>query len=644
MKIIVFGVGRSGTTALYRLMQHILEERTPGGVDYVYEPFLWDREVFNGQLPDVMSAFSLARSLSIDGMYEHKKLPLFIRAASHYPDNAFVSSLLEPAKPGDTLLVKFIRGNGRYRLLRALSSDAKFVFVLRNPADVVNSVIDRFSFLGDDFYASDYPRFAAEVRDIFGSTLPDPRNLAEQQVLYWYYMNRFALESFAEGTAQPLVVCYENLIADRATEIERICNHCEIPYKPEFGGLLQAPVGPVTSGVKLLQEEYSAVLPYLDDYAQLLRDHALEHAWDIENTKAKYEGQLRSETRRNECFGFTALATRHYYQRRQRASEERVEADIKAGEQAFAAEDYAQATALFAHALSLAPSNPTAHSNLGVVHFANGLIGPALEHLRAAYQEAPHDEAVITNLIEVLRAVGQDELADTVLREFAANAPSAPVHVFHHMPKCAGTSVRRVLANWFTVVEDYRGGWDGDQPDPVNLADLTSIHCLCGHFVPSLPERYPEISKAERFRVFTFLRDPLQCALSLRRYELANRPGAGEDDQVLDIEKFLFRGENPMAKLLGATFDTYEAVLDQYIFVGIFEELQESMNRLADLLGKPTAVLPRLNVTQEFEDSSEAQALPTDILAKFREQNALDYLLYEHSLSNFKENMRSSIM
>ncbi len=330
------------------------------------------------------------------------------------------------------------------------------------------------------------------------------------------------------------------------------------------------------------------------------------------------------------------------HQRRQRASEERVDADIKAGEQAFAAEDYAQATALFAHALSLAPSNPTAHSNLGVVHFANGLIGPALEHLRAAYQEAPHDEAVITNLIEVLRAVGQDELADTVLREFAANAPSAPVHVFHHIPKCGGTSVRRVLADWFTVVKDYSGGWDRDQPDPLNLADLTSIHCLCSHFLPTLPERYPEISKAERFRVFTFLRDPLQRALSLRRYELANRPGAGEDDQVLDIEKFLFRSENPMAKLLGATFDTYEAVLDQYIFVGIFEELQESMNRLADLLGKPTAMLPRLNVTQESKHSHEVHAISGDLLAMFQELHALDYLLYDYAVTKFTENAPAS--
>ena len=313
---------------------------------------------------------------------------------------------------------------------------------------------------------------------------------------------------------------------------------------------------------------------------------------------------------------------------------------ITEGEVAYAAGDLDKAARLFEHAIALDPKSSTARNNLGVVQVANGLTARALEHFRIAYREDPLDKAVITNLTEVARAVGQDDLADEILR--GVNAPSAPIHVFHHLPKCGGTSVRGVLADWFTVVEDYEGGWDRDHPDPVNLADLTSIHCLCGHFGPSLPERYPEISKAERFRVFTFLRDPLQRALSLRRYQLANRPGAGEDDQVLDIGRFLLRSKNPMAELLGATFDNYEAVLDQHFFVGIFEELQESMNRLADLLGKPTAVLPRLNVTQESKHSHEVHAISGDLLAMFQELHALDYLLYDYAVTKFTENAPAS--
>jgi len=46
------------------------------------------------------------------------------------------------------------------------------------------------------------------------------------------------------------------------------------------------------------------------------------------------------------------------------------------------------------------------------------------------------------DLIEILPAVVQDDLADDIPREFAANTPPAPLHVFHHLPKCGGTTLK----------------------------------------------------------------------------------------------------------------------------------------------------------------------------------------------------------
>ena len=54
---LVMGVGRSGTTAVYSLVQRILEVQYPGETDYVYEPFLWDRDRFNKPYDQIKGKF-----------------------------------------------------------------------------------------------------------------------------------------------------------------------------------------------------------------------------------------------------------------------------------------------------------------------------------------------------------------------------------------------------------------------------------------------------------------------------------------------------------------------------------------------------------------------------------------------------------
>lgn len=80
----------------------------------------------------------------------------------------------------------------------------------------------------------------------------------------------------------------------------------------------------------------------------------------------------------------------------------------------------------------------------------------------------------------------------------------------------------KALANWFILVRDYQMQWNKDYPPITNLEKLTPWHCLCGHFEEDgyrLRQRYPEALSSERYRVFTFIRDPLLVKLSLYRYE-----------------------------------------------------------------------------------------------------------------------------
>lgn len=64
----------------------------------------------------------------------------------------------------------------------------------------------------------------------------------------------------------------------------------------------------------------------------------------------------------------------------------------------------------------------------------------------------------------------------------AGRTAGQPVLVFHHVPKCGGTSLLAVLDRWFTVCRDYRQGWAQEFGPPLDLAALDGRHCLCGHF------------------------------------------------------------------------------------------------------------------------------------------------------------------
>ncbi|HHJ13365.1 MAG TPA: hypothetical protein ENJ79_03180 [Gammaproteobacteria bacterium] len=206
---------------------------------------------------------------------------------------------------------------------------------------------------------------------------------------------------------------------------------------------------------------------------------------------------------------------------------------------------------------------------------------------------------------------------------------TGPVHVFHHIPKCGGTSLRQILAGWFRLKLDYREGWSDQYPEKKDLSALTSRHCLCGHFElegERLWQRYPEVFIDEHYRVFTFLREPLQARMSLYRYE--RRHGGSLD---LSLEEALFRGRNSFARILQATAEDYRQVLDRYWFIGIVEEMETSVKQLAAWLDKPFEAVPHVNRTTESGAAPDAGPVSDEVVARFREANRLDYLIYEYA-------------
>ncbi len=168
-------------------------------------------------------------------------------------------------------------------------------------------------------------------------------------------------------------------------------------------------------------------------------------------------------------------------------------------------------------------------------------------------------------------------------------------YIFHHLPKCGGTTAFDALSEWFICIKDYPPAWSNlDNPrsykqfcdSPEKIDRLRDYHILCGHYHLKgsfLHERYPGLLENSKCRLITFLRHPLEIQLSLFYYELRN--GRFDTDELLE-DRLLLR-QNYLASIIPCDESNFREVLDKYFFIGVVEEYQKSFDHLATLLGKP---------------------------------------------------------
>ena len=172
-----------------------------------------------------------------------------------------------------------------------------------------------------------------------------------------------------------------------------------------------------------------------------------------------------------------------------------------------------------------------------------------------------------------------------------------------HLPKTAGTSLRWALERWFPAPRlklHYR-----IEGEPPPKHDLRGGDCVYGHFNATgrigVSDYYPDAAQ-----FFCFLREPFDRFVSQWRF----LQPFGDPADLLGFERWLLiRGDEQRDGVNRHSFvwhlpakpgtQPIEPLLrERFVFVGLCERLQSSLDGLAATLGQESVPAPRLNVTQ----------------------------------------------
>jgi hypothetical protein len=216
-----------------------------------------------------------------------------------------------------------------------------------------------------------------------------------------------------------------------------------------------------------------------------------------------------------------------------------------------------------------------------------------------------------------------------------------------HIPKCGGTSLIEILRMWFDgcLFLHYYSAYTDTRPNHYTL-DNKHKTCIHGHFDNAKQvgvfSYYPDACQ-----FVTVVRNPLDLALSGYFFDKGLYAKGQFYDNGRKIEKLGFEDINDYLKRGKSFFNRFfpwqlnsvnyrQVIHDNFIAVGIVEELQNYVNVLAAILGKPVYEVPALNPSV-YDEAPDPVAM-ADFIAK----HELEFEIYHYIADLSREKMKSS--
>jgi hypothetical protein len=203
-----------------------------------------------------------------------------------------------------------------------------------------------------------------------------------------------------------------------------------------------------------------------------------------------------------------------------------------------------------------------------------------------------------------------------------------------HVPRCGGTSLREVLAGWFGD-RFFIHYFQQNEANPPRHPCMAGS-CIHGHFNDGkgigAADCYPGVDQ-----YIMFLRDPLEAQISnyffwkrkararqIKRGDL--QPGGFHDYR--DIRDFFEKRPDSHfmkylpRKVYGNNFR--DLIEEMYVFVGIAEKMQASVDILAGLLRFPSVSIGTLN------EAPRDEKVPDGLRETFIRNNRFVFELYDY--------------
>ncbi len=219
------------------------------------------------------------------------------------------------------------------------------------------------------------------------------------------------------------------------------------------------------------------------------------------------------------------------------------------------------------------------------------------------------------------------------MKQFDKNSALISIHI----PKTGGESFRELLNIWFPGKLHFHYFDEKNNKMPVKH-NLTPGTCIHGHFNSQrgfgVNDYYP---RANQF--ISFLRDPFEVLVS--RYFYVKRKEREDNsyregikfslpDNVNDYLRTEIHKKHYHPNFLDffpekLTFSNYKHLINkQFVYIGIMEDYQFSVNKLAEKLSFEPATVNKTNVSIRLESVDES------LRDEFAEKHSLVYEVYHY--------------